>query len=143
MVIKKGDFVIRKNTHSGSIGRVDNVPSDGEVADVTWNSGKGGSTIATEELKVVNSSPLIDNLKDSFSNGAARAQQEIANKMSAAGVRVEVENATRSMSKTEILKRAREGRWELQTDIDRKRNGDHVEVRMPSGATQHIRIEGE
>lgn len=84
-----------------------------------------------KEIKLKASSP--------YSNGRSRAEQAIANKMSKVGIA----NATRSMSKTEIVKRAREGRWELLQDIDGKRNGQHIEVRLPSGKTQHIQIEGE
>lgn len=78
--VKKGDYVIRQNTHSGSIGVVEGVSGDGTIADVKWNQGTGRSSIAVKELKVVN---------EAYANGRVKAATYLNSRAEAVGVRVE------------------------------------------------------
>ena len=73
---------------------------------------------------------------NSFQNGRMKAEQEINNKFP-------ILNITRTMSKTQIRQKTREGAEVVRGDLDTARNGTHIELRLSSGRVITVQIEGE
>ena len=73
---------------------------------------------------------------NSFQNGRMKAEQEINNKFP-------ILNVTRTMSKTQVRQKTREGAEVVRGDLDTARNGAHIELRLSSGRVITVQIEGE
>ena len=87
-------------------------------------------------IKRNNLGPAVVANSAPYSNGRMKAETYLNQKMAEAGVKVENEL---EMTVEQIKKGAREGRWELQVDVDDKRPGQHVWVRR-NGKDIYIRV---
>lgn len=120
--LKSGQRVITPEGKKGFVVKCDGGRATVQISPEEFWSGSVSS------LKITNSAP--------YTNGRSKAEAYLNQKMESVGVKVE--NGLR-MTVEDIIKGAREGRWEPQEDVEGKRPGQHVWVKR-QGKDIHIEV---